>query len=118
MDTLARRIASRFRLGSKAPEVLSASEVAKLPVGSIVWEWVKDSYAPEGRVSDSPLVVISDGKLTPMSQLPERSGSYEPDGDPASAFGKEFALVQNGKGQLPTKDTVKRLSTSWQRDHR
>lgn len=90
-----------------APRVLSAAEAARLPVGSIVFEW------KAGRPNGSPLVVIPGGLLTQIPLLPQRSGGEEPGGDPAEAFGNEFAFVAEGHERLPTKGTASRLANEW-----
>ena len=72
---------------------LSASEVERLPVGTIV------------TIRSDFLVVVPDG-LIPLFLLPERSGSHVPDGEPARQWGATgFTLVAEGRGRLPTHET-------------
>jgi hypothetical protein len=86
---------------------LSPSQVAKLPVGSLVFE------AVNGRPQGQALVVIQNELVTPISVLPERADGEWPGGDPPDAFGSEFLLIREGRGQLPTNATAQRAAQKW-----
>jgi hypothetical protein len=90
-------------------QLADASEVSQLPIGSIVWLW------KDGRVNDSPLVVISGERLTQLALLPERADGWEPGGDVPSLWGNEFVVVREGKGRLPTHGTAQRAAVDWMR---
>lgn len=92
--------------------IVSASEASKLPVGSIVFSWVKDKYAPYGRPADA-LVVIGGGQLTPIAVLPERADGEQPGGDNADLFGSQFVVVSQGRGKLPTHGTAQKAAMKW-----
>lgn len=85
---------------------LTPSEVAQLPVGSIVYS----------RAAGFAMSVVPDGGLAPITVLPERAGGGEPDGEPIASFGEEFALVKQGRGKLLTEGTAQRLVITWMRE--
>ena len=94
----------------------SPSEVARLPVGTIVYPWVRDRHSgPMGRVDGSPLIVIPGGNITQVALLPERANGGEPGGDPPQAFAHEFVVVDMGRGRLPTKGVAQRAAMNWLR---
>lgn len=104
--------ATRNPASGKAPTIISASEAGQLPVGSIVFSWVKDKYAPYGRPADA-LVVIGGGQLTPIAVLPERADGEQPGGDNADLFGSQFVVVSQGRGKLPTHGTAQKAAMKW-----
>lgn len=84
-----------------------------------MWLWVRDAHSgPLGRVDGSPLVVVPGGALTQIAILPERSGGEEPGGDAPGQWGREFVVVNKGRGQLPTKGTAKRIVETWMQANR
>jgi hypothetical protein len=85
-------------------DTLHPDEVARLPVGSIVWPWV-------GRVDGSPWVVNQGNVLLPISVLPVKaSGHFPDDGEVPASVASEFVLVSKGRGKLPTHGTASKLS--------
>lgn len=89
-------------------KLLAIQDVARLPVGSIVYPVV------DGRLDGSPLIVPSRGELTQVALLPERAGGQQPGGDPVGpGWGKAFALVHEGRGRLPTHKTASRQVQAW-----
>ena len=87
-------------------ELLSAEDVGRLPVGSIVFSW-KDG------IPAYALVLLSGGRLTQISLLPERAGGMEPGGDPIENWGREFALVAKGTGKLTTHRPAQTKAIDW-----
>jgi hypothetical protein len=95
-----------IRRNSNANEGLVASQVERLPVGSIVY-----SYAER-----MALTVTPDGGLAPITVLPERAGGWPPDGEPVASFGQEFALVKYGSGKLLTHRTAHKAVLAWMQE--
>lgn len=92
--------------------IISASEAAELPVGSIVFSLVKDKDSPTIRPG-SALVVIGGGQLTPIFLLPERADGQQPGGDRSDLFGSQFVIISQGRGKLPTKGTAQKAAVKW-----
>jgi hypothetical protein len=89
---------------------LTHIEVSELPVGSIVFTAGERS---------NPFVVVSRGKLFPVSMLSERAnGDQKPDGDAASSIGRTFDLITVGHGKIPTHKTAQRAAIEWLRGSR
>lgn len=86
---------------------LSPTQVAKLPVGSLVFP------AVDGRPQGQALVVIQHEIVTPISVLPERADGEWPGGEPPEAFAREFFLIKEGRGRLPTHPTAQRVAQKW-----
>jgi hypothetical protein len=102
---VAERIAfggTRLREGER---LLSVDDVARLPVGSLLW-W------------DGQALVVVPGGLAPVSVLPERADSRAPDGEPPASFGGPFTLIADGKGKLPTHGTAQAKVMAWWNAHR
>jgi len=99
---------------------MKPSEVAGLPVGTIVWEWVRDKHSgPLGRVDGSPWVVNEGKVLLPIAVLPERaSGEFPDDGVAPARAGKEFVVVNKGRGKLMTNGVARKLTETWKRKNR
>jgi thioredoxin reductase (NADPH) len=99
-------------MGEPIGGVLSAADVAGLPVGSIVY--------PANAVGTDPLIVVPVpvGTLAPVSVLSERAGGPAPDGEPVAQWGDAFVLVSKGRGQLPTHGTAQRTAIAWNQNRR
>jgi hypothetical protein len=83
------------------------SEVAKLPVGTIVCPVVG------GKPVSDFLVVVADGVI-PRSLVPPRAGEYEVPGEPAAQWGHStWAVVHRGSGRVLTKATVDSTIMTW-----
>ena len=104
------RLAANASEHVEEPVLLQPKEVAKLPIGSIVFVW-KDRPDPPA------LVVIPGGNLTQIALLPERSDGEEPGGCPVDAWGENFVLVKKGQGKLPTHGTAQRAAIDWMKAH-
>jgi hypothetical protein len=99
----ARDITRRLSI-SKGREVLSAVQVEKLPVGSLV-TWPGNGMT---------LVVIPDGKLTQAALLLDRPGDGpDPGGEPVLEWGNSFQLIAIGSGSLPTHANAERAASKW-----
>lgn len=90
-------------------EIISAEDVASLPVGSIVFALVP--LWP--RASDGPLVVVHNGGLLPTYVLPSSHDFSPPPGEPATQWTDRFVVAKRGTGKVPLSTTVDRAATKW-----
>ena len=92
-------------LGERAvahSRMIAAAEVSGLPIGSILWADSANEHW-----------VVVPGGVAPISLLSERAGRPPPEGEPAEWMAKEFALISEGKGRVPTHGTAERHVIAW-----
>ncbi len=85
--------------------VLSAADVDRLPVGSLVF-------------GDGGALVVVPAGLTQVAVLPETADGPVPGGAPAAEFAREFYLIKEGDGRVPLHRVAQRKATEWFYGHR
>lgn len=94
--------AMKYGDSKMASALLSARDVEKLPIGSIVF------MVERGRPSLDLTVVP--GGLAPVSILSEKADGFVPEGEAARGFGDQFLLAYRGKNNVLSKPAAKKHS--------
>ena len=90
-------------LGQRAvahSQMVAAADVSGLPIGSILW-------------ADDRGWVVVPGGVAPIAILTERAGGRVPEGEPAASIARDYALVREGTGRVPTHGTAQRHVIAW-----
>lgn len=88
--------------GKTASTQLSARDVERLPVGSVV-------FMIEGGRPTMDLTVVPGG-LAPVSILSERADGFVPEGEAIRGFGDQFLLAYRGKNKVLSRPAAKKHS--------
>lgn len=105
----AKKTAARKGNPTSEDEIISAEDVASLPVGSIVFELVP--LWP--RASGGPLIVVHNGGLLPTNALPSSHEFSPPPGEPAAQWKDRFVVAKRGTGKVPLRTTADRAAIAW-----